>query len=42
MPCGDLLAEGKVCCLTYHNPEAGHVYTRLGFTVASPWIHCTV
>ena len=36
--CHDLLDAGKVCCLTYYNPEAGRIYARLGFTVVSPWI----
>jgi len=29
--CEDLLAEGKIPCLLYDNPEAGRIYNRLGF-----------
>ncbi|MEY8356940.1 GNAT family N-acetyltransferase [Lachnospiraceae bacterium 54-53] len=31
--CGDCLKEGmKFLCLFYHNPEAGHIYRKLGFS----------
>ncbi len=28
---GDLLAEGKICCLGYENPVAGRIYNRIGY-----------
>ncbi len=33
----DLLAEGKILCLFYDNPEAGKIYKRLGFKEMGIW-----
>jgi uncharacterized protein len=33
----DVLAEGKVLCLFYDNPEAGRIYKRLGFKDIGMW-----
>jgi len=33
----DVLAEGKVLCLFYDNPEAGRIYKRLGFMDIGMW-----
>ena len=35
--CTDLLNEGKVLCLFYHNPKAGAIYKRLGFVDIGMW-----
>ena len=35
--CGELLKEGKIVCLFYHNPAAGRIYKRLGFTDIGMW-----
>jgi uncharacterized protein len=35
--CRDLLAEGKIACLFYDNPEAGKIYHRLGFVEIGKW-----
>ncbi len=35
---GDLLAEGKTCCLGYENPAAGRIYARLGYKKAGKMI----
>ncbi|MFC7320228.1 GNAT family N-acetyltransferase [Halobacillus campisalis] len=35
--CNDLLAEGKMLCLFYDNPEAGTIYKRLGFEDIGMW-----
>ncbi|WP_318036206.1 GNAT family N-acetyltransferase [Halobacillus amylolyticus] len=36
--CQDLLAEGKMLCLFYDNPEAGSIYKRLGFEDIGMWM----
>ncbi|MCL6580418.1 MAG: GNAT family N-acetyltransferase [Firmicutes bacterium] len=36
--CGELLAESKLPCLLYDNPEAGSIYRRLGFTDVGTWV----
>lgn len=33
----DVLAEGKVLCLFYDNPDAGRIYKRLGFNDIGMW-----
>lgn len=33
----DVLAEGKILCLFYDNPEAGRIYKRLGFNDIGMW-----
>ncbi|MGG3562483.1 GNAT family N-acetyltransferase [Neobacillus rhizosphaerae] len=33
----DVLAEGKVLCLFYDNPEAGRIYKKLGFKDIGMW-----
>ncbi|WP_079509255.1 GNAT family N-acetyltransferase [Mesobacillus jeotgali] len=33
----DVMAEGKLLCLFYDNPEAGRIYKRLGFTDIGQW-----
>lgn len=35
--CRELLAEGKMLCLFYDNPEAGKIYRRLGFEEIGFW-----
>lgn len=35
--CGELLAEGKILCLFYDNPQAGKIYERLGFEKIGMW-----
>lgn len=35
--CEELLAEGKIICLFYDNPEAGKIYHRLGFEDIGLW-----
>ncbi|MGP4075489.1 GNAT family N-acetyltransferase [Halobacillus sp. K22] len=36
--CQELLAEGKMLCLFYDNPEAGSIYKRLGFEDIGKWM----
>lgn len=36
--CHELLAEGKMLCLFYDNPEAGSIYKRLGFEDIGKWM----
>ncbi|MFZ0370842.1 MAG: GNAT family N-acetyltransferase [Halobacillus sp.] len=36
--CRELLAEGKMLCLFYDNPEAGSIYKRLGFEDIGKWM----
>ncbi|MFD2925159.1 GNAT family N-acetyltransferase [Halobacillus naozhouensis] len=36
--CRDLLAEGRMLCLFYDNPEAGSIYKRLGFEDIGKWM----
>ncbi|WP_181350702.1 GNAT family N-acetyltransferase [Thalassobacillus sp. CUG 92003] len=36
--CRDVLAEGKMLCLFYDNPEAGKIYKRLGFRDIGMWM----
>jgi predicted GNAT family acetyltransferase len=36
--CKDVLAEGKVLCLFYDNPEAGSVYHKMGFNTIGKWM----
>ncbi|UOQ92605.1 GNAT family N-acetyltransferase [Halobacillus shinanisalinarum] len=36
--CQDLLADGKMLCLFYDNPEAGSIYKRLGFEDIGMWM----
>lgn len=38
--CRQLLAEGRILCLFYHNPAAGSIYKRLGFEDISMWRMC--
>jgi predicted GNAT family acetyltransferase len=33
----DVLAEGKIACLFYDNPEAGRIYKRIGFKDIGMW-----
>ena len=35
--CTNLLKEGKILCLFYHNPKAGAIYKRLGFVDIGMW-----
>lgn len=35
--CAELLAEGKMACLFYDNPNAGNIYKRLGFVDIGMW-----
>lgn len=35
--CEELLAENKIICLFYDNPEAGKIYQRLGFKEIGRW-----
>lgn len=35
--CEDLLAEKKIPCLFYDNPEAGKIYRRIGFEEIGNW-----
>lgn len=36
--CEDVLAEGKMLCLFYDNPEAGSVYHKMGFKAIGKWM----
>ncbi|MFD1020623.1 GNAT family N-acetyltransferase [Thalassobacillus hwangdonensis] len=36
--CAEVLAEGKVLCLFYDNPEAGKIYKRIGFEDIGMWM----
>lgn len=35
--CDDLIKQGKTLCLFYRNPEAGSIYSRLGFKEIGLW-----